>query len=69
MIGDRRPGVGQRGLPGLDYDRLWSRRLSRTTDPLDDPDGCPDCAGTGINIMSANPAAGCGTCDGTGWRP
>ena len=68
MTGDRRPGAGQRGIPGLEYDRLWSRQPDRDGDPLSSPDGCPDCAGTGVNITAANPAAGCGSCDGTGWR-
>ena len=68
MTGGRRPATGRLRLRGREYDRLESRQPDRDGDPLASPDGCSDCAGTGINLTAANPAAGCGSCDGTGWR-
>ena len=66
---DGRPGMGQQGLPGLEYDRLWSRQPPRAADPLDSPDRCPDCYGTAIDLGSPEPAGACRSCDGTGWAP
>jgi hypothetical protein len=66
--GDRRPGLRQHGIPGLEYDRLWSRRAPRTTDPLNDPDRCPDCDGTAVDLGAAEPEGECSSCLGTGWR-
>ena len=68
MSANRRPGPGQRGLPGLEHDRLWSRQPPRG-DPLDDPDGCPDCAGTAMHLDAPEPDGPCTSCAGTGWRP
>jgi hypothetical protein len=63
---DRRPGLRQHGLPGLEHDRLWSRQPDRTGDPLDSPDGCRACAGTGTDL-AADPPCPCGSCSGSGW--
>ena len=43
----RRPNADQYSLRGMDRDRLWSRLPDRTGDPLDSPDGCVPCSGTG----------------------
>lgn len=62
----RRRNAGQYALRGMDRDRLWSRLHDRTGDPLDSPDGCVPCSGTGINL-TADPPCTCGPCLGTGW--
>ena len=69
MSRDRFAISGQHGLPGAENDRILSRLAADGEDPLTSSEGCPDCAGTGVNTTAANPAAGCGSCDGTGWRP
>lgn len=61
-----RRSAGQYALRGMDRDRLWSRLHDRTGDPLDSPDGCIPCGGTGINL-AADPPCTCGPCLGTGW--
>ena len=66
---DRRPGTRQRGLPGLEHDRLWSRTPRRGADPLGHPDRCADCDGTAVNLGAPEPSGSCGSCDGTGWTP
>ena len=66
MSRDRRPGAGQRRLPGMAYDRLWSRLPDRPGDPLTSPDGCRACAGTGTDL-AADPPRPCPSCDGSGW--
>ena len=55
MSVDRRPGVGQRGFPGMEHDRLWSRQADRGGDPLDSADGCRSCAGTGTDLRADPP--------------
>lgn len=62
-----RPGDGQYHLRGMDRDRLWSRLPGRTGDPIESPDGCRDCDGTGDNL-TVDPPCPCGSCFGTGWQ-
>ena len=66
MSRPRRAVVGQPTLRGMERDRLWSRLPDRTDDPLDSPDGCIPCAGTGVDL-AADPPCFCGPCLGTGW--
>jgi hypothetical protein len=65
----RRPRSGQSGLPGLEYERTWSRRSPRTADPLHAADACPGCDGTGVDIDTPESDGVCYTCHGTGWAP
>lgn len=62
----RRPNQDQYALRGMDRDRLWSRLPDRTGDPLDSPDGCLPCDGTGVDLTAAPPRP-CRDCLGTGW--
>lgn len=62
----RRRNAGQYALRGMDRDRLWSRLPDLTGDPLDSPDGCVPCSGTGLDL-TADPPCSCRTCLGTGW--
>ena len=62
-----RPGDGQYHLRGMDRDRLWSRLTDRTRDPLESPDGCGHCGGTGLDL-TVDPPCPCGPCFGTGWQ-
>ena len=66
MSRDRRPGPDQRTLRGMDRERLWSRLPDRTGDPIDSPDGCRACGGTGLDL-TADPPCPCGSCSGSGW--
>jgi hypothetical protein len=66
---DRRSGRSQHGLPGLEHNRLWSRQPPRTADPLDSPDRCPDCDGTGTDLATPGSTVPCRSCDGSGWAP
>jgi hypothetical protein len=59
---------GQYRLRSTDPDRLWSRLPERTGDPIESPDGCRDCGGTGLDL-SVDPPCPCGPCFGTGWQP
>ena len=68
-LGDRRPGLRQHGIPGLEHDRLWSRQAPRTEDPLHAADSCPDCDGTAVNLAAPEPQGTCHSCTGTGWAP
>lgn len=68
-LNDRRPGLRQHGIPGLEYDKLWSREAPRTTDPLHAADACSDCDGTAVNLGAPEPDGSCSSCDGTGWTP
>lgn len=61
-----RPNQDQYALRGMDRDRLWSRLPDRTSDPLDSPDGCLPCGGTGVDLTAAPPRP-CRDCLGTGW--
>jgi hypothetical protein len=67
--GDRRPGPGQRGIPVLEHDRLWTRQPPRTADPLNAADACPKCQGTGVDLGASEPDGVCSLCFGTGWAP
>ena len=67
--GDRRPGPGQRGIPGLEHDRQWTRQPPRTADPLHSADACPDCDGTAVDLGAPEPDGVCHSCLGTGWAP
>ena len=67
--GDRRPGLGQRGIPGPEHERLWSRQSPRTADPLHAADACPDCDGTAVDLGAPEPDGVCHSCLGTGWAP
>jgi hypothetical protein len=60
---------GKQRPPSIEDDRPGSRLSACGDDPISSTEGCPDCAGTGVNITAVNPVAGCGSCDGTGWRP
>ena len=62
-----RPGDGQYRIRGMDRDRLWSRLPDRTSDPLESPDGCDHCGGTGLDL-TVDPPCPCGPCFGTGWQ-
>ena len=62
-----RPGDGQYRLRGMDRDRLWSRLPDRTSDPVESPDGCRRCGGTGLDL-TVDPPCPCGLCFGTGWQ-
>jgi hypothetical protein len=62
-----RPGDDQYHLRGIDRDRLWSRLPDRTSDPLESPDGCGHCGGTGLDL-AVDPPCSCGPCFGTGWQ-
>ncbi len=51
------PATASTRFRGMERDRLWSRLPDRTGDPLDSPDGCPDCDGTGVDLdRSTRPA-------------
>ena len=66
---NHRRGLGQRGIPGLEYERLWSRQPPRTTDPLRAPDACAGCEGTGVDIDTPELDGVCHYCHGTDWAP
>jgi hypothetical protein len=66
-VRDRRPGLGQRGIPGLEDERLSSRQPPRTTDPLRAPDACAACEGTGVDVDTPELDGVCHSCHGTGW--
>jgi hypothetical protein len=68
MTRARRPGAHQYSLRGMDRDRLWSRLPDRTGDPIESPDACRFCTGTGTDL-TANPPCPCGSCAGSGWAP
>jgi hypothetical protein len=42
----------------MERDRLWSRLPDRTGDPIESPDGCQYCLGTGLDL-TADPALPC----------
>ena len=67
--GDRRPGHGQRRIPGLEHEGLWSRQPQRTADPLHAADACPDCQGTAVDLGAPEPDGVCPSCLGSGWAP
>ena len=66
MSTDGRPGADQYSFRGMDRDRLWSRLPDRTGDPIESPDGCQSCRGTGLDLTT-DPSCPCGSCLGTGW--
>ena len=66
-LGNPRSGLGQRGLPGLEHERSWSRQPPRTTDPMRTADACPGCEGTGVELDMPEPDGVCHSCDGSGW--
>ncbi len=70
-VGDRRPGLRQHTLPGLEHgrERHWSRVPPRVNDPLHAADACSDCDGTAVNLAAPEPEGACSSCDGTGWMP
>jgi hypothetical protein len=69
MSRDRIAASSKHARPSVEDDRLGFRLTACGDDPLTSTEGCPDCAGSGVNITAVNPAVGCVFCDGTGWRP
>jgi hypothetical protein len=67
MSRDGRPGDGQYRFRGMDRDQLWPRLPDRTGDPMESPDGCRNCSGTGLDL-TVDPPCPCGPCFGTGWQ-